>query len=133
MSEHRIPDPGRRRALAVLGGAALAPLAGLATPGARGQPANPAPVALRAAPARVAMLGAGEPSTDVWAYNGQVPGPVLRVAQGEVLRVRATNDLAEPTTVHWHGLRIPNAMDGVPGVTQAPIAANGGTFDSAFA
>ena len=133
MSEHRIPDPGRRRAIAALGGAALAPLAGLVAPGARGQPTSPAPVALRAAPARVAMLGAGEPSTDVWAYNGQVPGPVLRVAQGDVLRVRATNDLAEPTTVHWHGLRIPNAMDGVPGVTQAPIAASGGTFDYAFA
>lgn len=133
MSGPRTPDPGRRRAIAALGGAALAPLVGAVAPGARGQRAGPAPVTLRAAPARVSMLGAAAPSTAVWAYNGQVPGPVLRVAQGDVLRVQAINDLAEPTTIHWHGLRIPNAMDGVPGVTQAPIAPAGGTFDYAFA
>ena len=64
----------------------------------------------------------------MWAYDGRVPGPELRLKQGERLRVAVTNRLPEGTTVHWHGVRVPNAMDGVPHVTQAPIAANGGTF-----
>ncbi len=59
---------------------------------------------------------------DVWAYNGQVPGPVLRVRLGETIEVRLHNRLPQPTTIHWHGMRVPNAMDGVPGVTQDPIA-----------
>ena len=55
-------------------------------------------------------------------YNGQVPGPELRVQEGERVRVVLTNALAEPTTIHWHGVDVPNAMDGVPGVTQKPVA-----------
>src|SRR5690606_8705650 len=62
----------------------------------------------------------------VWAY-GSVPGPVLRARQGERLRVEVVNRLDRPTTVHWHGLRVSNAMDGVPHLTQAPIAP-GATF-----
>lgn len=61
--------------------------------------------------------------TAVWAYNGTVPGPVIRVRLGETVKVKLTNRLTQPTTVHWHGVRVPNAMDGVPGVTQPPIAA----------
>ncbi len=61
----------------------------------------------------------------VWAYNGQVPGPVLRVRLGETLRVRFTNNLPQETTIHWHGVRLPNAMDGVPGVTQPPVPPGG--------
>ena len=57
----------------------------------------------------------------VWAYNGQVPGPILRVRLGERLRVHFTNRLPEATTIHWHGVRVPNAMDGAPGVTQPPV------------
>lgn len=57
----------------------------------------------------------------VWAYNGQIPGPVLRVRVGDTVRVRFANRLPQPTTVHWHGVRVPNRMDGVPGVTQPPI------------
>lgn len=60
-------------------------------------------------------------NTNVWAYNGQVPGPTLRVNLGDTLRVNFTNNLPQPTTIHWHGIRVPNAMDGVPGVTQEPI------------
>jgi FtsP/CotA-like multicopper oxidase with cupredoxin domain len=56
-----------------------------------------------------------------WTYNGTVPGPELRVPYGAPIRVVVRNDLPEPTTVHWHGLAVPNAMDGVPGVTQEPI------------
>lgn len=55
------------------------------------------------------------------AYNGRVPGPEIRVREGERLRVVLRNALGEPTTVHWHGVDVPNAMDGVPGVTQAPV------------
>jgi len=54
-----------------------------------------------------------------------------RVKQGEELRIRLVNDLAEPTVVHWHGLRLPNAMDGVPHLTQSPIAP-GETFAYEF-
>ncbi len=68
---------------------------------------------------------------DVWAYNGQVPGPVLRVRLGEEVVVRFRNDLPQPTTIHWHGVRVPNAMDGVPGVTQDPIPP-GGSFTYRF-
>ncbi len=75
--------------------------------------------AIRAAPTKIALLD-GRP-LEVWAYNGQVPGPTLRVRLGDTVRVTFTNDLPQPTTIHWHGVRVPNAMDGVPGVTQPPI------------
>ncbi len=54
-------------------------------------------------------------------YNGQVPGPEIRVREGERVRVVLKNELQEPTTVHWHGVDVPNAMDGVPGITQKPV------------
>lgn len=71
------------------------------------------------------------PRTRVWAYNGKVPGPEIRVRQGDRLHIDVTNGLAEETTVHWHGLRVPVAMDGVPHLTQTPIAA-GGSFTYEF-
>jgi P-type Cu+ transporter len=57
------------------------------------------------------------------AYNGSVPGPEIRVRAGDELEVRLVNDLAAPTTIHWHGLAIRNDMDGVPDMTQPGIAA----------
>ena len=66
-------------------------------------------------------------STPVWSYNGQIPGPVLKAREGTTLRVDVLNRLKEPTSIHWHGLRIDNAMDGVPGVTQ-PAIEPGGRF-----
>ncbi|MEO8179764.1 MAG: multicopper oxidase family protein [Deltaproteobacteria bacterium] len=63
----------------------------------------------------------------VWAYSAQVPGPTLRVRLGDRVQVKFTNRLPEPTTIHWHGVRVPNGMDGVPHVTQPPIEP-GGTF-----
>jgi manganese oxidase len=54
-------------------------------------------------------------------YNGTLPGPELRVPYGQRLRIEVRNELMEPTTVHWHGIAVPNAMDGVPGVTQDPV------------
>ena len=84
--------------------------------------------ALRVGATRQSLVGAGNPDTAVWAYNGAVPGPELRFRQGGRLRLEVENNLPAETTVHWHGVRLPNAMDGVPGVTQAPIGANGGRF-----
>mgnify|MGYP001490976569 FL=1 len=55
---------------------------------------------------------------EVWTYNGSVPGPEIRVKQGETVRVRFKNELPVPTTIHWHGYPVPNGMDGVPGLTQ---------------
>ena len=61
------------------------------------------------------------------AYNGQVPGPEIRLKEGERVRIIFKNELPEPTTIHWHGVDVPNPMDGVPGVTQEPVRP-GGTF-----
>jgi FtsP/CotA-like multicopper oxidase with cupredoxin domain len=83
---------------------------------------------LELAPASQALVGNAHPPTDVWAYNGTVPGPQLRFRQGERLKMAVENGLGVPTTVHWHGIRVPNAMDGVPHLTQPPIAAHGGRF-----
>lgn len=58
---------------------------------------------------------------EVWAYNGQIPGPQIRVKQGDKVRVEFTNNIPEPSTIHFHGLTVPNAMDGVPGVTQDAV------------
>ena len=77
---------------------------------------------LVAGAARVALVGAPHPETATWSYDGQTPGRELRLRQGIRLRVTVENRLAEETTVHWHGLRVPNAMDGVPHLTQRPIA-----------
>jgi FtsP/CotA-like multicopper oxidase with cupredoxin domain len=74
-----------------------------------------------AKPAQASLVGGNYPPTDVWAYDGQVPGPTLRLRQGEPVRIVVENKLDEDTTVHWHGIRLPNAMDGVPGLTQPPI------------
>ncbi|PZR60936.1 MAG: copper oxidase [Chloroflexi bacterium] len=57
-----------------------------------------------------------------YAVNGQVPGPRIRVTEGDRVRFNVTNRLPESTTIHWHGLVVPNAMDGPAGITQAPIA-----------
>ena len=57
------------------------------------------------------------PETAVWSYNGAVPGPEIRLRQGDRVRITVENKLDEDTTVHWHGLRVPNAMDGVPHLT----------------
>ncbi len=76
--------------------------------------------------AHAQLVPAGYPETAVWAYNDTVPGPSLRVRQGDRLRVRVKNALAESTTIHWHGVRVPNAMDGVPLITQPAIEPGAG-------
>jgi manganese oxidase len=62
-------------------------------------------------------------SIAAWAYNGQIPGPVIRVVEGDRVRVDFTNELPVATTVHWHGVDLPFKQDGVPGITQEPIKA----------
>jgi FtsP/CotA-like multicopper oxidase with cupredoxin domain len=69
--------------------------------------------------------------SDVLAFNGTVPGPVLRVTEGDTVQITVVNKLQEPTSIHWHGLHVPNAMDGVPGLNQQPIAP-GGSFAYKF-
>jgi FtsP/CotA-like multicopper oxidase with cupredoxin domain len=69
--------------------------------------------------------------TEVWTYNGSLPGPLIRAHQGDRLIVHFSNKLPKPTTIHWHGVQVPIEMDGVPGVSQAPVEP-GGTFTYDF-
>jgi len=66
-----------------------------------------------------------------WLYNGEFPGPEIRASEGERLRLTVKNNLPEGTTIHWHGIPLHNAMDGVPDVTQ-PAIPPGGTFAYEF-
>lgn len=121
-----------RRVFLRSGTAATAALIGLArgrgtraAPSVPGAYVRPRPggerrdVALVAAPTEW-DAGDGR-SVSAWAFNASVPGPEIRVREGDVLRVSLRNALPEPTTIHWHGLPVPFAMDGVPGLTQAPV------------
>ncbi len=58
---------------------------------------------------------------DVWGFNGCMPGPTIEVQEGDRVRIIFENRLPEMITIHWHGLEVPIAMDGVPGVTQPPV------------
>ncbi|MFT3925243.1 MAG: copper oxidase [Myxococcales bacterium] len=60
-------------------------------------------------------------SAECWGYNGSTPGPTIEAVEGDRLRIHVTNRLPEPTTVHWHGLIVPNGQDGVSGLNQRPI------------
>ncbi len=66
-----------------------------------------------------------------WTYNGTVPGPMIRVTEGDRVRILLKNELSQPTTIHWHGIAVPNAMDGIPDVTQKAIQP-GETFTYEF-
>ena len=56
-----------------------------------------------------------------WGYNGSTPGPTIEAVEGDRVRILVTNKLPEPTSIHWHGILLPNGMDGVTGLTQAAI------------
>jgi len=86
---------------------------------------------MTARPAAVQLAPQEYPQTEIWGYDGQMPGPVIRVKQGERVRRRFVNDLPQPSSVHWHGVRIDNAMDGVAGFTQDAIEP-GNSFDYDF-
>lgn len=64
-------------------------------------------------------------------YNGRVPGPEIRVTEGDRIRVICTNEMSQSTAIHWHGLKLPNSQDGVPMITQ-PVIAPGETFTYEF-
>ena len=116
----------RRQAL-IAGGGALGALAlggfGISRV-VRGDasPAAPADAVIRPQRSTVEL---GSQSVDTWTYDGSVPGPELRLTQGRPVRIRVENALPEPTSVHWHGIRLQNAADGVPGLTQDPIPPGG--------
>src|SRR3989338_3300666 len=70
-------------------------------------------------------------SVTAWAYNSMVPGPLIRVTDGDRVKIIVRNNLPEPTTIHWHGILVPNNMDGIPDETQKPIQP-GETFTYEF-
>ena len=122
--------PSRRHVL--IGAAASAATAGL-LPFGRPQVAHARGFApLEARKGAVQLAPSEFPKTEVWGYDGLAPGPVLRHPQGGRLQRQLVNSLPQPTSVHWHGIRIDNAMDGVPGLTQEAVPP-GGQFDYDFA
>ncbi|WP_414717997.1 multicopper oxidase family protein, partial [Thioclava sp. UBA3469] len=112
----------RRAVLAGMGATALT---------ARMGNAATAPTPLTAQRAMAQIAPEGYPQTEVWSYDGTLPGPQLRVPQGARLQRRFVNELDVPSSVHWHGIRIDNAMDGVAGLTQDAVPP-GQTFDYEF-
>jgi len=117
----KAPMPITRRAL--IASALLTPIEGQARTGE--------PTVLDLRPGRLQLAPAPVPQTDLWTINGQVPGPVLRVKQGEDVFVRLINNLRQPVALHWQGVRLANAMDGAAGLTQAPVEP-GGRMDIRF-
>lgn len=86
---------------------------------------------LVAGPSKRKLYPDSPAQSDLWTYNSMTPGPEIRVKQGDRVRVRLTNNLEEPTSIHWHGIRIDNRMDGVAGLTQDAVPP-GETFDYEF-
>ncbi len=86
---------------------------------------------LRAAKGRAKLLGPDRPETEVWSFNDAIGGPLLRARQGDEFRISLDNQLPQATSIHWHGIRLPNAMDGVSNLTQSPVPARG-TFEYRF-
>ncbi len=93
--------------------------------------AGAAQTRLIAQPVQQVLLPPGNGPTQLLGFNGSVPGPEVRVGQGERLSVAFENRLQQGSAVHWHGIRLPNPMDGVPGLTQDPVAP-GEAFDYGF-
>lgn len=110
----------RRHLLATAGAGLIVPGHALATP----------PV-LRAGPVTAQILPPGDGTTELWGFNGSTPGPELRLRQGEDLSIRFENATPEGSAIHWHGIRIANAMDGVPNMTQE-LVEPGAAFDYRF-
>ena len=122
MDNQRVPMFTRRRVIASTAAVAFgAAIPSLWAPNGNAA-SNSEEVTLHAA-AGHNKLGSGVtgPAT-LWRFNESIPGPEIRIRQGSRLRVTVDNGLAEDTTVHWHGVRTPNAMDGVPYLTQKPIS-----------
>lgn len=125
------PRFSRRRLLAAAAGSSAFALPGISLAQSSVVDVEPPTHTLTAAAGQAPLFAPDFAQTDVWAYEGTVPGPVLRVRKDAELSVRLVNRLDQPTTVHWHGVRIQNDMDGVANLTQAPVAA-GASFDYRF-
>lgn len=123
----RVPAPSRR---AVLTGAAALALSAPFARAAGAQTANPPDTAnrLKAADAVRIELGGQSP---IALFGESIPGPVLRVKRGAPFAVNVENTIGAPLSLHWQGVRVPNAVDGVPGLTGSAIA-NGETRGIAF-
>ena len=129
-----MPDISRRGLL--LGGLAVSATGALAAcaprSSTRAAPTFGSPTRLSPTPgqhvvehtltARPATLDLGGATVDTWAFGDTAPGPLIRATAGDMLRVRVDNQLPADTTVHWHGIALRNEADGVPGLTQNPIA-----------
>ena len=111
----------RRQFLACTAASALLPAAAWVAPA----------FLLKAGPVAARILPDGEGLTPMLGFNGSSPGPELRFRQGERVSVSFQNGSGQPSTVHWHGIHLDNAMDGVPALTQAAVEP-GATFDYAF-
>lgn len=90
-----------------------------------------APFILKAEPVVAQILPEGDGPTSLWGYNGSSPGPELRVKQGGFVDLKFQNGIEQGSAIHWHGIRIDNAMDGVPYMTQSMVAP-GDSFDYRF-
>ncbi|HUX68529.1 MAG TPA: copper oxidase [Terriglobales bacterium] len=78
---------------------------------------------LRAEPVRQELIPGK--TLDLWGFNGSSPGPLIEANQGDRVRIVFDNHLPEPISIHWHGLEVPNAMDGVTSITQPPVLPGG--------
>ncbi|WP_099864917.1 multicopper oxidase family protein [Pararhizobium haloflavum] len=128
MSNLRIPTLTRR---AFIASATAVSAGAMFTLESNARAASVREFRLRAGFGRAQITPEPHGDTAVWCYDGSLPGPEIRVRQKERLRIVVENALDEETTAHWHGVRVPNAMDGVPHLTQAPIPP-GETFTYAF-
>jgi FtsP/CotA-like multicopper oxidase with cupredoxin domain len=139
MSTDSTNTPGAmsRRGFLVLAGSAAGLLATARPAGALVHPARTTTARVSTPTSSIDLQAArttvdlGGRTVNTWAYNGSVPGPLLRVRAGETVRARVANQLDAPTTVHWHGIALANAMDGIPGITQKPIGRDA-VFDYDF-
>ncbi len=132
-TDSRVGTPSRRALLAAAAAFGLAPEAARAQAPAAAPPppapapssAQPDPAALPAAPGTARFRPEPAPETPVWCFDGKALPPVVRVKLGQPVRLKVENKTDKPLSLHWHGVRNVNAMDGVGGVTQAPIPPGG--------
>ncbi|TIT76331.1 MAG: multicopper oxidase family protein, partial [Mesorhizobium sp.] len=108
--------------IAGVGASTIGRLAGFA--------AVPDPVVLKATGIQAQLMD-GAPTKNALTYGEAGPPPVVRMRKGEPFAARLVNGIDDPTTIHWHGIRVPNKMDGVPFLVQ-PYVYQGDHFDYAF-
>jgi FtsP/CotA-like multicopper oxidase with cupredoxin domain len=106
-----------------------APVRAAAT--ATSSPASGRSVITRTVTAKPVTLDLGGPIVQTWAYGDEAPGELVRATAGDLLRVTLDNQLPAETTIHWHGVATANEADGVPDLTQDPVAP-GATFEYRF-